>query len=91
MHVAVLGVTDLIDDVHESIVGRQAIVCAARDGKYAASSRQYHGQALQLFVQDVNEDQRELLRTALQRELGNSWNVELLATPVIVVTYKHSR
>jgi len=65
-----------IDEVHQNIVGREAIITSGRDGRHMANSRHYSGLAIDLRTRDILFKAEELVE-ALKNKLGNNYDIIL--------------
>lgn len=71
----------LIDDVHQRVVGREAIVTSGNDGRHGPNSLHYKGRAMDLRTKDLEPSQVSRLAMELKKTLGNDWDVVIEHKP----------
>ena len=65
-----------IDKVHQNIVGRDAMITSARDGRHMSSSLHFSGKAIDLRTRDMGGKEK-LVVEALKKKLGKSFDIVL--------------
>ncbi|MEE9413349.1 MAG: hypothetical protein V3V22_09900 [Methylococcales bacterium] len=65
-----------IDKVHQDIVGRDAMITSARDGRHMISSLHFSGKAIDLRTRDMGGKEKKVVE-ALKKKLGTSFDIVL--------------
>lgn len=65
-----------IDAVHQEIVGREAIITSARDGRHMSKSLHFLGKAIDLRTRDMSGKEKKVVE-ALKKKLGNNFDIVL--------------
>jgi hypothetical protein len=69
-----------IDKVHQDILGRDAMITSARDGRHMATSLHYSGKAIDLRTRDMAGKEKKVVQ-ALKQKLGKSFDIVLEYDP----------
>ena len=75
MYPQIEKILPFLDEVHQKIAGRDAIIISARDSQHIATSKHYEGKALDLKTDDITEVQVEKITVKLQNKLGGDYDV----------------
>ena len=78
MHPEIENQLDALDQVSNVVLGRRAIITAARDGFHSSRSFHYKGAAIDLRTRDIaSQSKRREYRDAIAARLGPQWDVIL--------------